>query len=224
MDTRHGYAAHLREQTRLRAVTGTVEDDLPPGPALGLARLRPPETAVRPEPRTGTSAAALHGSAVIRAVDCEAETARVDDWRITIGKVLAAVDWPAGTNVDAHVDLTARRVWLRQPHVASEPCSCDCPHRDAAETDQRPPIPGVDDVLDAAVNVQSRGRVKLPRNLLKLLGATRDGGRITATTVADLDAVLLVGTGDYLRRLLPDLTADTGAPAPSNVIDLHPTT
>jgi hypothetical protein len=228
MDHRRSFADHARDSARVRAVRDV--DPLPPGPSLGLVGLDLPATGeVAPRQASANLPELLDGPAVVNDLDCESEASRVDDWRIAINKVLAAVGWTAGTRLDAHVDLGAARVWLRLPTTAT-PCTCDCGHAHPAD-EQPAAIPGVDQTLPGCVHVQSRGRVKLPPNLLKLLGADRHGGRITATTVSDLDAVLLVGVADYLRRLLPDLTAPAGELAPdaaddgasTNVRHLHTT-
>ncbi|MFP4312654.1 MAG: hypothetical protein ACLFS9_11840, partial [Nitriliruptoraceae bacterium] len=197
---------HRRDQARLRAVRGVPAETLPPGISLGLPALETPRSA------TGTPSAPgrlveVPAAPPVTDLDCESETSRVDDWRITVTKVLKAAGWEPGTVLDAHIDLTEGRVWLRTPATEATPCDCGCGH--TPEADGPAPIPGVEAVLEAAVIVQSRGRVKLPANLLRLLCADRDGARITATTVTDLDAVLLIGAADVLRRLLPDLT---GAP------------
>lgn len=227
------YADHVRDDARLRAVR-EADQMLPTGPSLGLAGLDLPAAVETNDPGVEPAAASvLDAPALVTELACESETARVDDWRITIAKVLAAAGWEPGTSLEAHVDLATRRVWLRRPAEPVEPCTCDCGrdhHQDPAEPATA--IPGVDAVLDGAVAVQSRGRVKLPANLLKLLGADRHGGRITATTVADLDAVVLVNAADYLRALLPELTAPAEprhtAAEPDDAIDnvraLHPTT
>jgi hypothetical protein len=225
------YADHARDAVCLRAVRGG-DEALPDGPSLGLAGLDLPVATEVLAPSVNSAAASVLGAPVlVTELACELETARVDDWRIAIAKVLAAAGWQAGTSLDAHVDTITRPVWLRRPAEPAQPCTCDCGREHHPVEDEPTAIPGVDDVLEGCVTVQSRGRIKLPVNLLKLLGADRHGGGITATTVADLDAVLLVSAADYLRRLLPDLTAPavtpnvsaTDADVVDNVRALHPT-
>lgn len=214
MDHAHTYADHRRDTARLQAVRGH-EEQLPPGPSLGLARLGSTAPSQMPVPEGGVMPGGLTLPAVVTAIDCETETARVDDFRIAVTKVVRAAGWTPGTLLDVHVDPVARRVWLRAPHVPDvRECGC---HDHDPDHDPRPAIPGVQAVLAAGATVQSRGRVKLPPNLLSLLGAATDSGRVTATTVADLDAVVLVDAGEYLRRLLPELAV----PAADNVVPLR---